>query len=80
MMAPGPAPPTDGQRSLARFRHLSRLLGFNMAGCLAADRRGRGGGDTGGRQKQTQQTQREKYNMLVNKRIRCMGMERLLFY
>lgn len=68
MMAPSPAPRLMGREVWPRFRHLSRLLGFNMAGCLAADKARRcwggggwrrrgwscvGGGHTCGRQKQT---------------------------
>ncbi|KAI9520902.1 hypothetical protein NQZ68_013308 [Dissostichus eleginoides] len=41
-MAPSPAPPLMGRAVWPRFRHLSRLLGFNMAGCLAADKASRG--------------------------------------
>lgn len=37
MMASSPAPQLMGREVWPRFRHLSRLLGFNMAGCLAAD-------------------------------------------
>lgn len=76
MMAPSPAPRLMGREVWPRFRHLSLLLGFNMAGCLAADKARRRG--RGHRWEAKTNKHKEKYNMLVNKRIRRMGMERLL--
>lgn len=94
MMAPSPAPRLMGREVWPRFRHLSRLLGFNMAGCLAADKEGeamlgrgvgwwrRRGWSCVGRGAHMWEAKtnkhKEKHNMLVNKRIRCMDMERLL--
>lgn len=56
MMAPSPAPRLMGREVWPRFRHLSLLLGFNMAACLAADKERRRGEGTqvGGKNKQTQ--------------------------
>lgn len=92
MMAPSPAPRLMGREVWPRFRHLSLLLGFNMAGCLAGDkarRRGREGGEGrggktgggGGTQVGGKKTNKhkEKYNMLVNKRIRRIGHGEIAF-
>lgn len=44
MMTPSPPPRLMGREVWPRFRHLSRLLEFNMAGYLAADKLSRGVG------------------------------------
>lgn len=44
MMAPSLLLQLMGREVWTRFRHLSRLLGFNMAGCLGADKARRWGG------------------------------------
>lgn len=78
MMAPGPPLPLMGREVWPRFRHLSRLLGFNMAGCLAADEARRGGGGWGegwhGWEAKTNK-HKEEHNVLVNKRMRRADVE-----
>lgn len=77
MMAPGPALRLMGREVWPRFRHLSLLLGFNMAGCLAADKARRRG--RGHRWEAKTNKHKEKYNMLVNKRIRRIGHGEIAF-
>lgn len=78
MMAPSPARRLMGREVWPRFRHLSRLLGFNTAGCLAADKwRRRGKGPWTGREAKANK-HKEKHNTRVNKRIRRGAVDGLL--
>lgn len=78
MMAPSPASRLMGREVWPRFRHLSLLLGFNMAGCLAAHKtRWRGRGIQVGGKKQTN-TKRNTTCLWTKELRRMGGMERLL--
>lgn len=68
----GSQPRSSAREVWHRFRHLSPLLGLNIAGCLAADEARLQGAFVWWEQKQTY-TYQDAHNMLVNKRIRHMG-------
>lgn len=57
---------SDGQRSLCHFRHLSRLLGNNMAMCLAGD------GEGGGKRCEAKTNKHREEYIAANKGIRYM--------
>lgn len=77
MMAPSPALRLMGREVWPRFRHLSLLLGFNMAGVSCSWRgEATGEGDTGGRQKKQTNTKRNT-TCLWTKELDVLGMKRL---